>query len=71
MGIATLGITKFFTTKILRHGNNEPISYIFCPSNFPTWSSFYPNCTLFFLKLEKLISTYAKDLCKQKKAIIH
>jgi len=71
MGIATLGITKFFTTKILRHGNNERISYIFSPSNFPTWSSFCPNCNFFKKKLEKLISTYAEDLCNKKKAIIH
>jgi len=37
MALAALGIAKFFNTKILKHGNKEPISStIFCPSNLPT-----------------------------------
>jgi hypothetical protein len=38
-----IGIAKFFTKKIPRHGNKESISStIFSPSNFPTWLSFHP-----------------------------
>jgi hypothetical protein len=73
MGIATLGIAKFFNTKILKHGNEEPISStIFCPSNLLTWISFHTSHKFSLpFELEKIISTYAKDFCNKIKAIIH
>ncbi len=71
MGVATLGIAKFFNTKILKHGNKEPISStIFCPSNLLTWISFHTShkFSLSF-EFEKIISTYAKEFCNKIKAI--
>ncbi len=43
-------------------------STICCPSNLRTQLSFRPSCKF---SLEKIISTYAKDFCNKKKAIIH